>query len=322
MKIKISIILLVIGWQLNVGAQQMKPLGTFISFASIEKGRSLLGTRDDYTAKWSKFDIQSRMQDKMGNKKDLISFGKDQVLAWTVEEEQKIREVFAKIDSLVDANNYFWPLPEKVFLIKSTLLEEGGAGGYTRANYIVLRQDLIFRDDARLQEIILHEIFHVLTRNSVEYRKTFYDIIGFTVSNPIPIPPEIASLRITNPDAHLNDSYIRLRDTTDRNFEAIMVLFSDRAWDGGLFFQYLQIGLLEVFGEDGNKSLQLNEGKAVIHSMDAVTNFFDQVGKNTRYIIDPEEILADNFAYVFDEKEDRPDPQIVTKIRAVLMASE
>jgi hypothetical protein len=42
------------------------------------------------------------------------------------------------------------------------------------------------------------------------------------------------------------------------------------------------------------------------------------VGRNTKYTINPEEILADNFAYLLIQKKDLPNPEIIKNIAAIL----
>ena len=59
-------------------------------------------------------------------------------------------------------------------------------------------------------------------------------------------------------------------------------------------------------------------GKTVIYSIDQTEDFYDKIGKNTKYIINPEEILADNFAYMLMQKKDLPNPEIPQKIAAIL----
>jgi hypothetical protein len=318
MKSLITIFLFILSLLPELQAHRMLPLGTIIQFADLETGRKLLGSADAYTAKWSPFDIQSRLQQAEGTREELISFGAQQVLEWTVDEEQRIRTILARIDSAIRVNNYYWPLPEKIYLLKSTLLEEGGAGGYTRENYIVLREDLIFRDEHDLQHIVLHEIFHILTRHDAAYRKDFYNVIGFEVDKPLPFPETIAHLRITNPDAHAQDSYISLTAKDSSVFEAVMIIYANQPWKGGIFFQYLQLGLAEIEGEPGNKQLKLVNGRPVIRSIDETTDFMDKVGRNTQYILDPEEILADNFAHVVMNIQGKPDTWIYDEIRSIL----
>ena len=49
-----------------------------------------------------------------------------------------------------------------------------------------------------------------------------------------------------------------------------------------------------------------------------VTGFYEQVGRNTQYIIHPEEILADNFADLVLQDRPVPSPEILKKMQDVL----
>jgi len=295
-------------------------LNSVIEFASPEEGRILLSTEDPYTAKWSAFDILSRSQMEDGTKDDVLKMMKDQVLAWTEEEESRIRTVLTELDTIISQENYHLPLPATVRLIKSTLMEEGGAEGYTRENYIVLRSDLIFREDDMLKDVLLHELFHIMSRHDAEFRKAAYEVIGFTVSNPVAYPSEIANLKITNPDAHTNDSYIRLETKKDSiPLDAVMILFAKEPWRGGSFFTYLDLGFMAVDGPDGEKKAVYKDGKALIYNIGEIFGFLEQVGWNTQYVIDPEEISAENFALVFEDDGEHPSPEIIEGIRNVLL---
>ena len=47
-------------------------------------------------------------------------------------------------------------------------------------------------------------------------------------------------------------------------------------------------------------------------------NFFEQVGRNTNYIINPEEILAENFAFLLTRKPVTGTPELIEKMRQAL----
>ena len=55
-----------------------------------------------------------------------------------------------------------------------------------------------------------------------------------------------------------------------------------------------------------------------LFSPEELSGFFEQVGRNTEYIIHPEEILAENFALLILGKQNLPSPEIVEKMRRVL----
>ena len=46
--------------------------------------------------------------------------------------------------------------------------------------------------------------------------------------------------------------------------------------------------------------------------------FYDKIGLNTKYIIHPEEILADNFVILVQGKTDIPSPEIIESMRNIL----
>jgi hypothetical protein len=46
--------------------------------------------------------------------------------------------------------------------------------------------------------------------------------------------------------------------------------------------------------------------------------FLDKIGKNTNYIIHPDEIMADNFVRLVMADKDVPTPQIIEQMRSVL----
>ena len=52
--------------------------------------------------------------------------------------------------------------------------------------------------------------------------------------------------------------------------------------------------------------------------MQHVSGFTEQVGRNTDYIIHPEEILADNFALLVLNEHDVASPEILQKMREAL----
>jgi len=64
----------------------------------------------------------------------------------------------------------------------------------------------------------------------------------------------------------------------------------------------------------------LKNGKPVFFKPDEVEGFFEQIGRNTGYIIHPEETLANNFVHLMTGKQDLKNPEIPKKIEAILMS--
>jgi hypothetical protein len=62
--------------------------------------------------------------------------------------------------------------------------------------------------------------------------------------------------------------------------------------------------------------------KPMLVDIQQVSGFFEQVGKNTEYIIHPEEILADNFASLVLGQRNLPSPEVMEMIQAILKDRE
>ena len=287
-----------------------------IQFASVEKSNELLTQEDGFTKSWSQFDIDSRMHKQNSTKEELFDFITQQTRAWTIDEKNKILTYISSIDKQIVAQGLKLDFPDEIYFVKTTADEEGGAGGYTRANFIVLKDDNLSQNNEDLKNLIVHELFHILTRNSPEFRKSMYAIIGFNLMNDVEYPENLKAYRITNPDAPQIDSYISLI-ADGQSIDCMMILYSDRDYSGGEFFNYLNVGFLSLKG-DSIKTIEYKDDEPVIYTLKQVTGFFEQVGKNTQYIIHPEEVLADNFTFTILNKTGLPNPEIVNEIRKKL----
>jgi len=288
-----------------------------IKFASVERANELLQQEDNFTDSWSQFDIDSRMHKPNSSKADLLNYISTQIREWTPDEMTKLALVFQIVDQKIKEQGFAIDFPNDIYFIKTTAEEEGGAGGYTRANYVVLQEAYVSKaSEDDLMNIVVHELFHVLTRHNPEFRKAMYNIIGFKIMNEVQYPEKIRHYRITNPDAPQVDSYITLQ--VDGQYkDCMMILYSNRDYVDGHFFKYLNIGFLSLIGGE-NKSVEYKADMPVIYSMQDVSGFYEQVGKNTQYIIHPEEICADNFVHTILSKKDLSDPEIIDKIRGLL----
>lgn len=285
-----------------------------IQFASIAKAKELLTTEDLFTQSWSVFDIDSRVGKPNSNKEQLLNHISAQALEWTPEEQELLKNIVASINTNIEEQDFHLPLPNYIYLIKSTMKEEGGAMGYTRGSYIVLNEAISKMEEAVLKKLITHELFHVLTRNSPDFRANMYDLIGFQLMPPTTYPETLKELRITNPDCPQTDSYIIL-EVEEEEVACMMLLYAKSAFDGGRFFNYLKSGFLEL---NDHLDIAYKDGSPIIHDVGEVANFYEQVGRNTSYIIHPEEILADNFAFTVLGKEDLKDEWLIREMTNIL----
>ncbi len=291
-------------------------LTDIIRFASIDKAKQLLTQEDDFTACWSQFDIDSRLQKKNSTKDELLKHISSQVRGWAPKEKAKILSMLKSIDKSIAKQGFNIDFPDEIYFVKTTAKEEGGAGGYTRANYVVLKEGILSLSKGDLKKLIVHELFHVLSRNNPNLRKALYKIIGFEIIKEIEYPENLKNYRITNPDATQTDSYITLV-YNGQQVDCMMILYASQDYDGGDFFKYLNIGFLNLKGTE-NKEVDYVDGQAVIYTFKEVSNFYEQVGRNTGYIIHPEEILADNFTFAILKKKGLPNQEIVDEIKKKL----
>ena len=94
-----------------------------------------------------------------------------------------------------------------------------------------------------------------------------------------------------------------------------MILYADKPYTSGNFFEYMTVGFVPY--DEQMMPVQEN-GKTLIYPMEKIDNFYEKIGKNTSYIIHPEEILAENFVIAFTNASSVPTPELKEKIRKIL----
>jgi hypothetical protein len=297
---------------------------TTIRFASATEGRKVLMAKDDYVQRLSGFDRSARLKvDRLVAVDEFLAFAGTNTVDWSESEEQRVQESIRALQpALLDLH---LSLPGTVNMIRTTGAEEGNAA-YTRGVSIVLPKKELEVDQKTLTKLICHELFHVLSRQNPALRDKLYEIIGFHRCAEVNLPPELASHKITNPDAPKNDHFIRLK-IDGRDCMAIPILLSSEATynveRGGEFFDYLTFVLMLVKKDaaTGQISTALNDGKPLLLPPQSTPDYLKQIGTNTKYIIHPEEILADNFALLVLGEQNVPSPEILQKMKTILTNS-
>jgi hypothetical protein len=89
----------------------------------------------------------------------------------------------------------------------------------------------------------------------------------------------------------------------------------------GEFFDYLNFRLLVVTNHVGGWAPELVNGQLQLIQPTEAGRFFDQVGRNTQYILHPDEILAANFVYLVKGQTNLPTPRILAEMDKVLRES-
>jgi len=297
--------------------------GTAASFASAEEGARVLSRRDGFVAAMSPFDRSARLEtDRDVGEEEYLAFVARQAREWTEAERNAIGgilEEFRKRTAELDLG-----LPRAVTLIKTSGAEEGHAA-YCRGAAVILPENVLAGDPAQLRTTVFHELFHVSSSHHPERRAALYDIVGFEVAPEIALPESLRSRKLTNPDAPRIDSVIRVRvnDRGSRRPATPVLLAAGDRYDvkkGGQFFDQMEFRLLVLDEAGGGRFVPANgaDGRPALLAPAAVPDYLEQVGRNTRYIIHPEEILADNFVLLIDDAKPVPTPKILERLRALL----
>jgi hypothetical protein len=108
---------------------------TTLSFATVEEGKRVLASRDDYVERMSAFDRAARLKtDRVVSERDYLEFVGKAVVAWEEAEKEKVYLAMEGVEE--ELKKMDLPFPKKIWLIKTTGKEEGNAA-YTRAKAIV-----------------------------------------------------------------------------------------------------------------------------------------------------------------------------------------
>lgn len=285
-----------------------------LHYIDANEARTLLSKEDATTRQWSRFDYEARLGKKGGTRQELMRFIADQARDWSKEDKQRMQEAADSLNSHIKALNLSLTLPQEIRILKTTMAEEGGAGRYTRMDYIVVEEQIARMNPQQASYLLAHELFHVLTRNNPDFREKMYKLIGFNiVPEEFEVPADLRDVVITNPDVNRFDSYARFRIKSEER-PCAMLIYANKPYEGGSFFNYLTIGLMPL--KDGKA--EQKDGKTVIYGIKDAENFFEQVGKNTNYIINLEEIQAENFAFLLTRKPVTGTPELIEKMRQAL----
>ncbi len=292
---------------------------SIVRFATNQEGKDILAKDDAFISRLSHFDRQSRMKtnDEVTND-DFIKFITREIVEWEKDEMDKVSVAVNSIRKKMDA--FQIPFPKTILLIKTTGKEEGEAA-YCRSHAVVLPQKVLGRPPDSLERLLIHELFHILSRHDTELRTKLYAIVGFHPCDEIKLPKSLRDRRITNPDAPSIDYYIELK-VKGMLTKAVPVLYSSAkeydAKQGGSFFKYLLFRMMIVKKNGDQWSAVERDGRPIVFDPMKLPAYFEKIGNNTGYIIHPDEILADNFVHLVRRTEDLKTPRIVDEMSKLL----
>lgn len=292
-----------------------------ITPASLEVARAHLEQADVFTRAMSRFDRESRLgRGDNPTDAEFRQFAAAQARDWSGEQWQRVVQALEALRSrLTDVPALPWP--REILFLATTGREEGDAA-YCRGAAVILPHSAFQRSQERLERLVAHELFHVLSNQNPEWRRQVYGVIGFVPCPEVPLPATLRERKITNPDGPLADCRIEL-ETAGRaaNYAPVLLANVGRydATKGGSFFPYLKFQLLEIEPTEGGRWQAVErEGRPVLLDPKATPEYGRKIGANTNYVIHPDETMADNFVHLVFRTPDLPNPEIVQRLRAAL----
>ena len=289
-------------------------------FADKYEGAELLVMEDNFINNLSEFDMSARLKtSKKVSKEEYLNFISKQTLNWNEDEKKYLNLAFSEIKELL--KNYKILLPQQIYLLKTTGAEEGNSAYCRNQNIIVIAKDMINMDDLNdMEELLIHELFHIFSKNNLDTREKLYNSIGFYKTKNLVFPNNLSKYKITNPDSVDNNYYFE--STINGKIEKIMpVLLSSGDYDeakGGEFFNYLQLVFCSIEENDNSSQIKTLNNKYRIYSIKMVPNYISLIGENTDYIIHAEEVLADNFVLLVTNSKNVKTKKIITDMRKIL----
>ena len=213
-----------------------------------------------------------------------------------------MEEVFTEVNRRLKALNSSLIIPD-IKLVKTKLNHYGPDVYYTIGDAIFLPKNTLKRTDIKGQtNVMLHEVWHILSRYNPSIRSALYKLIGFKEHNRnVKIPDLLNQKLMINPDGFDFKFAIQLGDKA----LAVPVVYSKAAVYSKSkpgFFDYLGFDLFEL-SEDGTILVNDNGGTTLDPAF--MPSFFAQIKDNTQYIIHPDEIIADNFMLAVNANDNR-----------------
>jgi hypothetical protein len=251
---------------------------------------------------------------------EYLKFAAGEAVDWKDANRRKIAAAIEKVRERL--RSWKLPFPSPILLVQTTGKEEGRAA-YCRQNAIVLPANIVAdRHGESLERLLVHELFHILSSHNAVLRERLYAVVGFSACGEIELPDDLAVRKITNPDAPTIAHRVAV-EVDGQPVDAVPILLApDGKYDaasGREFFAFMQFRLLAVAkNEEGRYAPRIRDGKPWLIDPAATPSYHAKIGRNTGYIIHPEEIVADNFVLVVFGDENVKSPGIVTAVRDIL----
>lgn len=274
-------------------------------FASAARGATILGEADDWARQLSAFERSARLRTlNPTDLEDFLEFASGAAVDWTPAHKDYWQTLIDRLSVAVAGLNLDMP---QGFIVKTTGEEEFNMA-YVRNRSIVLPREFIelARDERRDFLLLAHELFHLLSAENPAKRHELYALLGFERVANFTYPPELEERRLSNPDAHWYEHALGVQ-TESGSADVIPVIQATVPLEevvqlptqGPLgLFSVIEIVLLPVDVGSGTV-LRDENGELMRYGFDN-TDWPARMQRNSPLIIDPEELMADNFALLME----------------------
>ena len=273
---------------------------TVIELISGQQAIEELRKKDDFINSFSSFDLESRLHSTSVTVEDYFQLIEKHILPWDKASRRSIISCIENVNTKCINQVKLLTFPSRIYIVLTDGKDESNAAYCRNENVIVFPKLMI--STGQIRAIFIHELFHIWSKwhTNLAMRDAIYASIGYykiPVDQTIEFPNSLSSIKMTNPDAPLvMKYYINLKkedDPTEKIYKCTPILHAARDFDVNFstnFFRYMVPTTL-ILDDDTYQPLQPLQ----YLPYDEASNFFEQIGDNTHYVIHPEEISAENF---------------------------
>jgi hypothetical protein len=283
-----------------------------VVIASPEQAVPIFTADDEFMRAVTPADISIRTRSPSTSRADLVTTYANAFAPWTDAERARLEAMLTRQSAQLQSIQRW--LPEQVLLVKSNGAADT-ALPHTRGAAINMGQQLP-AEDAALDGLFFHELFHVLSRHNASRHDEMYALIGF-VPCDVTLPDAVRDTTVTNPDAPL----LRWAAPMDGSYVVPVLFANPPRWDPAQtqFGRYFNLRFLQASNAGGRCAVTIENGQPVdIPQQQAVAAMHAVAGANTNYVLHAEELLADNFSQLMTGKTDIPNPETHARLAAFL----
>lgn len=262
-----------------------------LTLCSKRQGILALAKEDAYLMAMKNWEFAAKTDGRIKTLEAFRTFLSGQVLEWTPSETERLNGIIASICSRFTEKLSIGLSDGRFGIIKTSGLDEWKSA-YTRENNIVLPVNkLETYDDEALEKLIIHEVFHLLSRYNEATRSALYEVLGFSRISLDESMCDVLKTRLVNPDA-LDMKWAMPLENGDWCMPIIFLEDGRLEFEAGDIFDRIAFKLLIL-----DKPLQ--SGRVV--EREDVAEFEKAFGKFGFGAHHPEELLAELFVdYVTD----------------------